>query len=79
MLGWGAPKEPNGEILRYELTYTVNKSRVVQISVERDTTFTFPEPPWTRISNISIRAYTRVGPGVVTILQDMIILEQGKF
>ena len=80
MLFWEAPQEPNGEIVRYDITYRVNDNELVRTNVEWNTTFTIPKQPLgTRISSISVTAYTRVGPGEPTSLPDVEYPEQGEF
>ena len=80
LLFWGPPQEPNGEIVRYDVTYRVNHNGLVTTNVQRSTTFTIPKQPLgTRISTISVTAYTRVGPGEPTPLPDVEYPEQGEF
>ena len=77
MLTWGAPQEPNGEIVRYEVSYTVNSDGPHITNVELST-FTISEvPPVAVVSNITITAYTNVGPGEATILPDVVFF--GEF
>ena len=55
---WGAPQNPNGVILRYEISYTVNDSAPVMFDITiSNTIFTIPRlTPGTRVF-ISVRAY----------------------
>ena len=68
---WAPPESPNGIILRYEVTYTINNSAPVTNSTELNTAFTIPAlTPGTRVS-ISVSAYTSVGQGVLANLTDL--------
>ena len=77
VLTWSAPEEPNGVILSYQVTYTVNGSAPVSTSTTASsTTFTISSlPPLTSVSNISVTAYTRVGEGEPATLVDTLTLQ----
>ena len=71
VLTWSVPEEPNGVILSYQVTYTVDDSAPVSTSTTASsTTFTISLPPLTSVSNISVTAYTRVGEGEPATLND---------
>ena len=72
VLTWSVPEEPNGVILSYQVTYTVNGSAPVSTNTTASsTTFTISSlPPLTSVSNISVTAYTRVGEGEPATLAD---------
>ena len=72
VLTWSVPEEPNGVILSYQVTYTVNGSPPVSTNTTASsTTFTISSlPPLTSVSNISVTAYTRVGEGEPATLVD---------
>ena len=73
VLTWSHPQEPNGVIISYEVTYTVNGR--VNTSV-LSTTFTIPSlTPQTRVSAITVTAYTRIGRGEPANLPDQTTLE----
>ena len=65
VLTWSPPQEPNGVIVSYEVTYTVNGNNTVRVNTsDLSTTFTIPSlTPQTRVSAITVTAYTRIGPG----------------
>ena len=65
VLTWSPPQEPNGVIVSYEVTYTVNGNNTVRVNTsDLSTTFTIPSlTPQTRISAITVTAYTRIGKG----------------
>ena len=65
LLTWSPPQEPNGVIISYEVTYTVNGNNTVRVNTsDLSTTFTIPSLiPQTRVSGITVTAYTRIGPG----------------
>ncbi len=73
---WGPPEEPNGIIIAYELTYMVNSitntmtRNFTDVSTD---TFTINLDINTNISDISIRAYTSVGPGDVATAEGVFI------
>ncbi len=72
---WRAPEERNGIIIAYELTYTVNSTNTTTRNFTdiSTTTLTIEFDISTIVSAISIRAYTRVGPGVVARANDVTI------
>ena len=65
VLTWSPPQEPNGVIISYEVTYTVNGRNTVRVNTsDLSTTFTIPSlTPRTGVSAISVTAYTRIGRG----------------
>ena len=65
LLTWSPPQEPNGIIISYEVTYTVNGNNTVRVNTsDSSTTFTIPSlTPQTRVSAITVTAYTRIGQG----------------
>ena len=64
VLTWSPPQEPNGVIISYEVTYTVNGNNTVRVNTS-STTFTIPLlTPQTRVSAITVTAYTIAGQGV---------------
>ena len=68
---WAPPESPNGIILRYEVTYTINNSAPVTNSTELNTAFTIPSlTPGTRVS-VSVSAYSSVGQGVLANLTNL--------
>ena len=72
---WSPPQEPNGVIISYEVTYTVNYTVRVNTS-DLSTTFTIPSlTPQTRVSAITVTAYTRIGQGEPANLPDHNTLE----
>ena len=64
VLTWSPPQEPNGVIISYEVTYTVNGNNTVRVNTsDLSTTFTIPSlTPQTRVS-ATVTAYTRIGQG----------------
>ena len=68
---WAPPESPNGIILCYEVTYTINNSSPITNSTELNTAFTIPAlTPGTRVS-VSVSAYTSAGQGEVANLTDL--------
>ena len=65
VLTWSPPQEPNGVIISYEVTYTVNGNNTVRVNTsDLSTTFTIPSlTPQTRVSAITVTAYTIIGRG----------------
>ena len=70
VLTWNAPQEPNGVIIRYEVTYRVSDGNPVTTNTAAlNTTFTISSlTPGTRVSSISVRAYNNVGRGEAAVL-----------
>ena len=71
VLTWSPPQEPNGVIISYEVSYTVNGNNTVRVNTsDLSTTFTIPSlTPQTSVSAITVTAYTRIGvnlPGQTT-------------
>ena len=64
-LTWNPPQEPNGVITAYEVTYRVNSSSLntVNITSGISAVFTLELAPNSTVSDISVRAYSGMGPG----------------
>ena len=63
VLTWSAPKEPNGVIISYEVTYRVSDGNLA-VTNTTDLTFTIPLlTPGTNVTEISVSAYTSAGRG----------------
>ena len=78
VLTWGAPREPNGEIVGYEVSYTVDGDEHTT-DVELNTLFTIQGlHQEARITNITITTYTSAGPGKDTRLPNMVFLGNGE-
>ena len=79
-LTWSAPQEPNGVIISYEVTYRVTGSNLVTTNTtDLSTTFSISSlTPQTKVSNISVSAYTRIGPGEVATIADQTTLEEPR-
>ena len=74
VLTWSPPQEPNGVIISYEVTYTVNTFTVN--TSDLSTTITIPSlTPQTRVSAITVTAYTGIGRGEPANLPDQTTLE----
>ena len=75
-LTWSAPEEPNGVIISYEVTYRVTESNLVTTNTtELSTTFSISSlTPQTTVSNISVSAYTSIGPGEAATIADQTTL-----
>ena len=76
VLTWSPPQEPNGVIISYEVTYTVNGNNTIRVNTsDLNTTFIIPSlTPQTRIS-VTVTAYTRIGRGEPANLPDQTTLE----
>ena len=77
VLTWSPPQEPNGVIISYEVTYTVNGSNTFRVNTSNlSIAFTIPSlTPQTRVSAITVTAYTRIGRGESAHLPDQNTLE----
>ena len=74
VLTWSVPQEPNGIIIAYEVTYSINGSAITVVnSTNGASTLTIPSlPPNTNISSISVSAYTSIGRGVSVSHDDVV-------
>ena len=74
VLTWSVPQEPNGIIIAYEVTYSIDGSAITVVnSTNGATTLTTPSlPPNTNISSISVTAYTSIGRGE-SVSHDVVI------
>ena len=79
-LTWSAPGEPNGVIISYEVTYRVTGSNLVTTNItDLSTTFNISSlTPQTTVSNISVSAYTSIGPGEAATIADQTTLEEPR-
>ena len=78
LISWGAPQEPNGLIIAYEVTYRVASGDVVRTNTtDVGTSLEIPSlAPLTTVSDISVTAYTSVGPGEVTTHDSVVTPEE---
>ena len=65
VLTWIVPQKPNGIIIAYEVTYSIDGIAITVVnSTNGASTLTIPSlPPNTNISSISVSAYTSIGRG----------------
>ena len=71
VLTWSPPREPKGVIINYEVRYTVNDNTFRINTSDLSTTFTIASlTPQTRVSAITVFAYTRIGQGGPVNLPD---------
>ena len=75
LISWHAPQEPNGLIVAYEVTYRVASGDLVRtntsdVETSYETSFL---AALTNVSDISVTAYTSVGPGKVTTHDSVVI------
>ena len=65
VITWSVPQEPNGIIIAYEVTYSIDGGAITVInSTNGASTLTIPSlPPDTIVSSISVSAYTSIGRG----------------
>ena len=65
LLTWSPPQELNGVIIAYEVTYRISSScdLLVVNTTDVATSLTINLDVSAEISNVSVRAYTSVGPG----------------
>ena len=74
VLTWSAPQEPNGVIISYEVTYSVNDSKFTTNSTT-DLRFAIPSlTPGTNVTEISVSAYTSVGRGDLVQISHLVTL-----
>ena len=77
VLTWSPPQEPNGVIISYEASYEANGNNTVRVNTsDLSTTFTISSlTPQTRVSAITVTAYTIAGRGEPANLPDQTTLE----
>ena len=74
-LTWSAPEEPNGVIISYEVTYRVSGGDLVTNTTDLSTAFSISSlTPQTTVFNISVSAYTSIGPGGAATIADQTTL-----
>ncbi len=72
VLTWDLPDRPNGIITRHEVTYRINDGNLQTSDTGLSTTFTIsPLETGTRVSDVSVSAYTSEGRGVLSKLTDL--------
>ncbi len=77
---WNTPGEPNGIIIRYELTYIISNGSLQTVNATGlNTTFAIsPLETGTGVSDVSVSAYTSVGRGVPFNLPDLRTLTEPR-
>ena len=73
VLTWNSPDEPNGIIIRYEVTYRISDGNIIKtFNTGLNTAFQIsPLETGTRVSDVSVSAYTSVGSGLLSNLTDL--------
>ena len=74
ILEWEISREPNGNIIAYEVTYRVgNTDRVTMNTTDLNTRLEIPDvPTQTTVSEITVTAYTGVGRGEESTHPDVV-------
>ncbi len=79
VLTWNTPGEPNGVIIRYEVTYRIGDGNIQTFNTGLNTAFQIsPLETGTRVSDVSFSAYTSVGRGVLSNLTDLRTLSEPR-
>ena len=79
VLTWDPPNIPNGIIIRYEVTYRIGGGNIQTLITGLNTAFTIsPLETGTRVSDVSVSAYTSVGRGVPSNLTDLRTLSEPR-
>ena len=74
-LTWSAPREPNGVIRNYEVTYRVTGTTLTINTTHLSTSFSIPSlSHQTTVSGLSVSAYTKIGRGEAATIPDQITL-----
>ncbi len=77
VLTWDPPDEPNGVIIRYEVTYRISEGNIQTLNTGLSNAFIISSlEAGTRVSDVSVSAYTSVGRGVPSNLTDMRTLSE---
>ena len=79
-LTWSTPQEPNGVIISYEVTFSVTGSNlVITNTTNLRTTFSISSlTPQTTVSDISVSAYTSIGPGEAATIANQTTREEPR-
>ena len=73
ILEWEIPREPNGNIIAYEVTYRVGNARITVNTTDLNTRLEIPDvPTQTTVSEITVTAYTSVGRGEESTHPDVV-------
>ena len=76
-LTWSAPREPNGVIISYEITYRVTGNLITIRTSNSIMTYSISSlTPQTTVSDISVSAYTSIGPGESVTIADQTTLDK---
>ncbi len=72
VLTWDPPDVQNGVITRYEVSYRIGGGNLQTVDAGLNTIFTIsPLETGTRVSDVSVSAYTNVGRGMLSNLTDL--------
>ncbi len=73
VLTWIPPREPNGVIIGYEVTYRVNENNITHVNSIHATNFSIRGIiPRATVSDISVSAYTSAGLGEAAVHPDLL-------
>ena len=73
ILEWEIPREPNGNIIAYEVTYRVGNTRITVNTTDLNTQLEIPDvPAQTTVSEITVTAYTSEGRGEESTHPDVV-------
>ena len=71
VLTWSPPQDPNGVIIAYQITYQVNDNLTTINTTDISTMLSIELALNITVSDISLRAYTSVGPGNAVMHRDV--------
>ena len=75
-LTWCPPKQSNGLITSYQLTYTPNNETLHAVNTTDNQFIISSLSPGTRVSGISATAFTSVGSGEISTVNDIATLSE---
>ncbi len=79
VLTWDPPDEPNGILIRYEVTYRISDGNIQTLNTGLNTgSIISPLATGTRVSDVSVSAYTSVGRGVLSNFPDLRTLSEPR-
>ncbi len=79
VLTWDPPHEPNGILIRYEVAYRISDGNIQTLNTGLNTEFQISSlETGTRVSDVSVSAYTSVGRGVLSNLTDLRTLSEPR-
>ena len=78
VMRWSVPQESNGVVGGYEVTFRINDSEILTNCTSFTNFSILALSPQTRVSNISVSAYTGIGLGEAVTLPNLVTLSEPR-